>query len=203
MNRKRDPFMPPKGARPADLQKWVNDSFSRPHWSGFPLFILMFFIFVSFIVSPYFVKNGTIDLGDDGVVGGEEHEETIQGIEDPFARFVYSFGERFCHQKESRSWNLNGNQMPVCTRDVGLFFGLVLGCMLGASYGKSFHIIAVLLLITPMVIDGGLQALTGYESFNLLRLITGILGGIGIGGFINGSIVYVVKAALVKRVKKG
>ena len=37
------------------------------------------------------------------------------------------------------------------------------------------------LLIIPMIIDGYLQLLTSYLSNNLLRLITGILFGIGIG----------------------
>ncbi len=203
MNRKKNSLLSIKGKRPEDLSNWARDNFKKPHWSGYPLFILIFFMFISFLISPYFAESGTIDLGDEGVVGGEEHEDTIDGIGNPFARFVYRFGDSFCHQKVSRSWELNGNQMPVCSRDVGLFLGLAIGCLIGASFGKSIHILVALLLLAPMAIDGGLQTLTGYESFNLLRVITGILGGIGIGAYINGSIVYVVKAALVKREKKG
>ena len=29
--------------------------------------------------------------------------------------------------KHERSWEINGNQMPVCTRDVGMFFGIAVG----------------------------------------------------------------------------
>jgi len=192
-----------KGFLQFDTSRWAKDNLKTPHWSGLPLFIIMLFVFISFIISPYFAESGTVDLGDEGIVGGEEHEDTIEGIENPYAEMVYRFGDRFCHQKHSRSWELNGNQMPVCARDVGLFLGLALGCLMGASLGKSIHIVALLLLIAPMLIDGGLQALTGYESLNLLRVVTGILGGIGIGGYINGSIVYVVRAVLVKREKKG
>jgi uncharacterized membrane protein len=36
------------------------------------------------------------------------------------------------------------------------------------------------ILLAPMIIDGTIQRFTKYESNNILRLITGILGGIGI-----------------------
>lgn len=41
--------------------------------------------------------------------------------------------------------------------------------------------IQYILLIIPMIIDGFLQLLTPYISNNSLRLITGILFGVGIG----------------------
>ena len=42
---------------------------------------------------------------------------------DPYAAFIYAFGDLNCHTKSERSWVINGNQMPVCVRDVG--FSLV------------------------------------------------------------------------------
>ena len=45
----------------------------------------------------------------------------------PYYAFVYAFGDLNCHQKFERSWTINGNQMPVCARDVGIFLGLALG----------------------------------------------------------------------------
>ena len=51
----------------------------------------------------------------------------------PVAAFVYSFGDLNCHQKSERSWEINGNQLAVCVRDVGLFLGLFMGCLLYTS----------------------------------------------------------------------
>lgn len=55
--------------------------------------------------------------------------------------------------------------------------------MLGILYylRKKKPKIQYVLLIIPMIVDGFLQLLTPYLSNNPLRLITGILFGIGIG----------------------
>ena len=43
-----------------------------------------------------------------------------------YAAIIYGFGDVNCHQKSERSWEVNNNQLPVCTRDVGIFAGLSL-----------------------------------------------------------------------------
>ena len=40
-----------------------------------------------------------------------------------------------------------------------------------------------LVLLIPMTLDGGIQQATRYESTNVRRLITGILGGYGFAVF--------------------
>ena len=91
--------------------------------------------------------------------------------------------------------------MPVCVRDIGIFFGLVIGSLL--FYLKGFNRWtqkircypysqinihkdlsakqawqSVLLLsffsIIPLVFDGFLQLLTSYESTSTMRLVTGL-----------------------------
>ena len=90
--------------------------------------------------------------------------------------------------------------MPVCTRDVGIFLGLVIGAalfglrglnrwtvrdtflsvfpdeMLEPLYLKDRRMVAMLLLIglglVPMGVDGFTQLLTEYESTNPVRVIT-------------------------------
>jgi uncharacterized membrane protein len=92
--------------------------------------------------------------------------------------------------------------MPVCARDIGLFLGIFLGCIFGACYGRGIKVLVLLGLLVPMAIDGGLQSVTSYESFNLLRLLTGALGGFGIGAFVNGSLVQTIRILTFRR-KKG
>jgi uncharacterized membrane protein len=164
-----------------------------------PLIIISFVFISSFIISPLLAEKDTIHFDEAGTVGEEDHAETIDQIENDIAKIVYRFGDRFCHQKHSRSWELNSNQMPVCARDVGLFLGIFLGCIFGSSFRKGIPLLVLLVLIAPMAVDGGLQAVSDYESFNLLRLITGILGGIGVGAYVNGSLVNVVRLLLIKR----
>jgi uncharacterized membrane protein len=128
---------------------------------------------------------------------------------DVFSAFVYGFGDLNCHQKHQRSWVINENQMPVCTRDIGILIGIFIGGLIFRKRGLNRwtirdSIISVLpdekvepfyfndrrfllafggiaLLLLPTALDGGIQAISGYESTNLKRLITGFPMGIGIG----------------------
>jgi uncharacterized membrane protein len=128
---------------------------------------------------------------------------------DVFSAFVYGFGDLNCHQKYERSWVINGNQMPVCTRDIGILIGIFIGGLIFRKHGLNRwtirdSIISVLpdekvepfyfndrrfllafggiaLLLLPTALDGGIQAISGYESTNLKRLITGFPMGVGIG----------------------
>ncbi|MGA1820240.1 MAG: DUF2085 domain-containing protein, partial [Thermoplasmatota archaeon] len=64
----------------------------------------------------------------------------------------------------------------------------------------KLRVLAVFLL--PMAVDGGLQALTSYESWDPLRVATGAIGGLGIGIYVNGSLVQTVRL-LLHRYKRG
>ena len=73
---------------------------------------------------------GNNDHGEDSPVGHDQsaHGGTFAWTElNPVWAFVYGFGDLNCHQKHERSWDINGNQMPVCTRDIGIFLGLFAG----------------------------------------------------------------------------
>ncbi|MDG6225078.1 MAG: DUF2085 domain-containing protein [Candidatus Thermoplasmatota archaeon] len=48
----------------------------------------------------------------------------------PFHLAAYTFGDFNCHQKEERTLIINGNQMPVCSRDIAIFVGIILGSAL-------------------------------------------------------------------------
>jgi uncharacterized membrane protein len=181
---------------------WSKKNLGKPDRIGLPLVLISFLFFTSLIVTPLMVDKNTIDLGDQGSVGKNDHDEMISDINNSFAKAIYRFGDRYCHQKDHRSWEINGNQMPVCARDIGLFLGIFIGCIFGASYKRGIKLLILLGLLVPMAIDGGLQALTSYESFNLLRLLTGMIAGFGVGAYVNGSAVETIRILTFKR-KKG
>ena len=89
----------------------------------------------------------------------------------------------FCHQKSERSFRINNYQFPVCARCTGFYisiFAYVILAMLVAIHYNIFTTILAIFLIIPFIIDGVTQFLEIRESNNILRLITGLMGGIGL-----------------------
>jgi len=128
------------------------------------------------VLSPFLVPSNTLkDLS--GVVGGHENENQFKAL-GPVPHAVYWLGDAECHQLASRSYFLNGNQMPFCARDVGLLLGLVLGFGFAMFVRWKIPPLLVLLGLVPIAIDGGLQQVTSYESTNPLRVATGLVAGL-------------------------
>jgi uncharacterized membrane protein len=199
------------------------------------VFGISFFFFISFFLAPLLLPTGSVpELGgranawDYATVDGAfskgntpdslayMHEDGTLHMREPFAwteldpytGFIYMFGDLNCHNKHERSWEINGNQMPVCTRDVGIFFGLAIGGLVYSRYGYNRWTIkdsclSLLpdrwlekiyrtnrrtmawigmgaVLCVPLLIDGFTQLLTSYESNNFTRPLTGAPFGIGI-----------------------
>ena len=161
---------------------------------------------------------GNQNHGEGATVGHDQsaHGGTFAWTElNPLWAFVYAFGDLNCHQKHERSWELNGNQMPMCTRDVGIFFGFVVGAALFGRRGLNRwtvrdtflsiipdqrlepiyltdkRMLAMLAIIglglIPIAVDGFTQHLTDYESTNPVRVVTGLLCGLVLGWFIAAS----------------
>lgn len=133
-------------------------------------------------IAPYTLPYGSVpDLS--GRIGYIDNAKTISQM-NPFAQAVYYVGDLNCHQIVERSFFLNGNEMPICSRDVGIFIGMTLTMALLAvtSYRPRFYM--MLLLALPMAIDGGLQAVSSYRSNDLLRLGTGLIGGAAVAFFV-------------------
>ena len=151
---------------------------------------------------------------------GMGHNQSEKGVFvwsdlDPYAGFIYAFGDLNCHTKAERSWEINGNQMPVCVRDVGIFLGLAIGGFLFSRkgfnrwtikdtflsllpdnklqsiYKNDRRMLAMLVIAAvaaiPMAIDGFTQMLTDYESNAMMRLLTGTPFGVLIGAFMSAS----------------
>ena len=82
---------------------------------------------------------GNQNHGDNAEIGHNQEDLGLFSWSDlnPIAAFVYAFGDLNCHQKSERSWEINGNQMAVCARDVGLFLGLAIGALLWRKRGLN------------------------------------------------------------------
>ncbi len=189
------------------------------------------FFLVSFFIAPLINDEGSISelsgranafdyatIDGWGNWGNSQHGQIVAGHNqsehttfawtdlDPYSAFIYGFGDLNCHNKHERSWSINGNQMPVCTRDIGIFFGAFLGGLLffrrghnrwtirdsflsvfpdeklESLYENDWRIITIwglaALAIIPIGLDGGIQMITSYESTTLNRLLTGTPFGI-------------------------
>jgi len=127
------------------------------------------------IAAPFMVPSDTLrDLS--GRVGYHDNDLQFSSI-GPVPRAIYWIGDAECHQIASRSYFLNGNEMPFCARDVGLFFGVAAGFGLMAFYRYKVNPLFAILGLVPIGLDGGLQLVTSYESTNPVRFVTGLIAG--------------------------
>lgn len=89
-----------------------------------------------------------------------------------------------CHRKPERSFFIKGHQFPVCARCTGFYISLITYFIYTYYFFVDYNIyllsFAIILLI-PTAIDGLSQFLEYRESNNTLRLITGLMGGLGLG----------------------
>jgi uncharacterized membrane protein len=83
-----------------------------------------------------------------------------------------------CHRRSDRSFFWKGKQFPLCARCTGIHIGY-LTFPLFVFKLLSFNIWWTLLLIIPTCVDGWTQASFNRESNNILRVVTGLLAGIG------------------------
>lgn len=132
------------------------------------------------ILTPFTMPPGSVgDLS--GSVGEIDND---LGHVNGLARAIYAIGDLNCHTKAERSFELNDNQMAFCARDVGLFIGLAAGMAAVLFLNPRFMWPAVIILAAPLVIDGTVQLLLDYESNNVVRIITGTLGGSAVAIFL-------------------
>lgn len=75
-----------------------------------------------------------------------------------------------------------GFKMAMCARDIALYGGLLIGGLLFGILRKHIRPISLLvyaLFLLPLVVDGGTQLIGWRESTWVLRLITGLIAGLG------------------------
>ena len=144
---------------------------------------VIFIIWLALIfIAPLTLPSGSVD-DLDGKIGNMDNTDVISEM-NPLAAVMYALGDINCHQMTSNSFYLNGNEMPFCVRDTGIFIGLAIGSLISLFFAPKFRWTALIILILPILIDGGAQMVSDYVSFNELRLVTGILCGIGVTYFL-------------------
>ncbi len=168
----RLPFEPPPGVGRVDLR--VALAFA-------PSLLFTALVFAG----PLLLQPGsTGDLS--GSVGVVDNAGVWSHFPEP-AQWIYRVGDVACHTKASRSFDLNGNQMPFCARDVAIFVGTVVGlafCL--PSRSRAYRAVVMLpwwsylALLVPIALDGGMQDVFGFESDNLRRVLTGFPAGLAI-----------------------
>ena len=151
------------------------------------LIILFFFIpFLIWILLQFFAPlalqhDSVHDLS--GNVGVSDNEKLIDNIPSPW-NLIYGCGDRLCHQKAERSFFINGNQMPFCSRCTAIWLGLAIGLGFMVFYEIKLDekfLILIFIGLVPIGIDGVGQLFGLWDSTNIIRLITGLLVGIVCG----------------------
>lgn len=137
-------------------------------------------------VTPFMAETGTL-VELDGWVGYRDHNETFEDL-NPVARAMYRSGDSQCHQKESRTILLNGNEMPFCARCVAIYTFMAIGMALTVFPRMPYYDRVndlkwqwLLIALIPIGIDGLGQLFGYWESTNLTRFLTGGLCGLVVG----------------------
>jgi len=90
----------------------------------------------------------------------------------------YGLFSLICHQIPERSFFLNGYQLPVCARCIGIYFGIFAGSILYPIFKKlnneklpDWRILIPFLSV--LIIDGLMQTLHLYKTSNEARFLVG------------------------------
>ena len=144
------------------------------------VFFLFFFIWMLLqFLAPFALPRGSVSELS-GIVGFSDNENVIQRMSFPW-NVAYSSGDRLCHQKADRSLFLNENEMPFCARCTAIWFGLVVGLGFMVLYTIELNekfLIALIIALIPIGIDGIGQLFGLWESTNLIRIFTGLPAGL-------------------------
>ncbi len=166
-------------------------------------FALFFIISILHFLAPLSLPSNSVkDLS--GLTGISDNELQIEEMTFPW-NVLYSIGDRLCHQKAERSFLVNGNQMSFCSRCTAIWIGIAIGLGFMILYKIPLNekfLIAIILGIVPIGIDGIGQLFGFWESTNVIRVITGLLVGI-VCGFAIGMIIDEVMEFKIKKNSSG
>lgn len=88
-----------------------------------------------------------------------------------------------CHRIPERTFNIRGHYFPVCARCTGFYIGafsyFICVYFVYVEY-TVYLILLAFIMIIPSFFDGFTQFIGSRESNNKLRLLTGLLGGVGL-----------------------
>ena len=107
-----------------------------------------------------------------------ELQENLVGVFDRIRYFNLG-----CHGIPDRCFIIRGKRMKTCARCVGAMFGHIVSFIL-FLVGHLLPLYIASILTVIMLIDWSLQTFIDIPSTNPRRLITGFIGGLGVGTFI-------------------
>ena len=94
--------------------------------------------------------------------------------------FLFKIGAKSgCHQMPDRSFKILDLQFPVCARCTGVILGQ-LGAVIGLIFHRKIDFKICIIFLFILFLDWLIQYLRIKKSNNIRRLISGVLGGIGL-----------------------
>lgn len=103
----------------------------------------------------------------------------------------------FCHSRPDRSLSYHGRYFGLCARCTGMYASggltILMTLLLGLPLDPLPTVLFGALLLIPGGIDGTTQLIGNRESTNTLRVLTGLLLGIGVVLFTTGSIAVLLR----------
>jgi len=134
----------------------------------------------SMILAPATLPHGQV-FGLDARANAMDYWSRWEDM-DPFHMLSFTFGDFNCHQKVERTLIINGNQMPVCARDISIFIGLMYGAALLTRARVSDSPIDTLMDVLPERIarrtKGTMRPLLLLFLLGLMFVPTALDGGI-------------------------
>ena len=109
----------------------------------------------------------------------------------PVSAAIYAIGSYICHQRPERSFWLDGVQLPVCARCIGIYAGVVVGSGLAPFIGLvRWPRTAIILSTFPALVSLLVEwAGLAYPS-NGVRAATGAVAGIVVAAVVLATIDY-------------
>lgn len=95
-----------------------------------------------------------------------------------------------CHQIPGRSPDIEGIQLAVCHRCIGIFTGLAVASLLFAllvrsgSWMRDKALLVILVSLTPLALDWGLDAFGIWNNSPFTRTLTGATFGLSMGALL-------------------
>ncbi|MNV70315.1 hypothetical protein D3C71_1632730 [compost metagenome] len=119
-------------------------------------------------------------------------EQHLNKKEENWLKFMKYGSKLGCHQKSERSFFIGKYQFPVCARCTGVIIGYIISPLLLLT--GIYRPYLSLLFCVIMFMDWYIQYLKIKSSNNIRRLVTGMLGGIGILNIIIYIIQFIISA---------
>ena len=92
-----------------------------------------------------------------------------------------------CHRLASRSLELPWGISGLCSRCTAFWAGMVAGAVLVLLGLLRIPLWLAILLSVPLVLDGVFQYMGLYVSLNIVRILTGAAGGMGLAAVFSAS----------------